>query len=378
MKKRREGKIRLGVVGLGHRGRFLFEVIGKSDNVQAVAACDRNGKLWYEPFRNDGILADRMKGIKFFEDFETMLKESSLDVLLVETPAHCHAEFCALAMQYGVNVYSDIPSVSTLKEAELLWKIQKENPSVLFMTGATTLGWGFVIALQDIYKQGLLGKISSMEAEYIHDLRYLWEESPWRKPGESNWNHPISYCTHGLGPLLALLDEDLRTVSAFSSGSHVTELPEANDYECAIYQTSSGVLIRQTNSFINNWTGGKHSFRVFGSEGVFEHLGGRGEQKEQTIFSSEKLYGARNLTPLPISFTPHDQKISFGHGGADSYIWFEYEKALLSGAEKAPVDLKAGLRMTLPGIFAVRSVEKGGEKQLIRYPWDPDWNEVCL
>lgn len=371
-----EGRIRLGVVGLGHRGRMLFEMIGKSKNVQAVAACDLNSRLWFEPFREEGILAERMKEVKFFEDFETMLKESALDVLLVETPALCHAEFCALAMEYGVNIFSDIPSVASLQEAELLWKMQKENPSLLFMTGATTLGWGFAIALQDLYKQGLLGKISSMETEYLHDCRSLWEETPWRKPGKGNLCHPIGYCTHGLGPLLAILDEELRTVSAFSSGSQVTDIPEAHDYECAVYQTPSGVIIRQTNSFINNWKGGAHTFRVFGSEGAFEHLSARGSRREETSFSSEKLYCAKKLTPVPISYTPHDQEISFGHGGADSYLWFAFEKALLSGAGKAPVDLQAGLRMTLPGIYAVRSIREGGKKVDIRYPWDPDWKEA--
>lgn len=374
--KKIQGKIRLGVVGLGHRGRVLFEMIGKSENVQCVAACDVKRDLWFAPYRNDGILADRMKNVTFYEDFEKMLKESSLDVLLVETPAYCHAEFCALAMQYGVNIYSDIPSVASLEEAEMLWQAQKANP-VLFMTGATTLGWGFAIALQDIYKKGLLGKISSMETEYVHDIRALWKETPWRKPTKeaNSLLHPISYCTHGLGVLLAVLEEELRSVSAFSSGSHVTELEDANDYECAIYQTPSGVIIRQTNSFINNWKGGNHSFRVFGSEGVFEHLAARGERKEETSFSSEKMYGAKSLTFLPISFAPHDQKLSFGHGGADSYLWFAFEKALLAGAETAPVDLKKGLQMTLPGIFAVRSIENGGRKMAIHYPWDEDWKE---
>ena len=124
--KKIEGKIRLGVVGLGHRGRMLFEYIGKSENVQCVAACDLNSKLWFEPYRNEGILSERLKEVKFFEDFETMLKECRLDVLLVETPAYNHAQFCALAMQYGVNVYSDIPSVASLEEAEMLWKDLKK------------------------------------------------------------------------------------------------------------------------------------------------------------------------------------------------------------------------------------------------------------
>ena len=35
----------------------------------------------------------------------------------------------------------------------------------------------------------------------------------------------------------------------------------------------------------------------------------------------------------------------------------------------SPISLREGLRMSLPGIYAVESARRGGELTEIRYPW---------
>ena len=369
-------EIRLAMVGAGRRGRHMFAYIGRRPRVKPVAVCELVAERWTCPQRSDSkSMSEEFPGVRLYGDFEAMLSDGGFDVLLVETPAHCHAEFCAKALAAGVNVYSDIPSVASLAEADMLWRAQAQSKAML-MTGATTMGWGFVLALQDLYRQGLLGRLSALEAEYIHDVRDLWADTPWRKPGGGTEGRTsLSYCTHGLGPLLSILDEDLRTVTGFTSGSHVTDIPEANDLCTAIYHTASGVMVRQTNCFINCCKTGHHSFKVYGSAGYFEHLAARGSHSELTGFSSEKLYAAHKYTEIPVSFQAEGQTGTFGHGGADAYVWGLFEKTLLEGGDHAPIDLKAGLRMTLPGIYADRSVMRGSVRQAIHYPWDADWEE---
>lgn len=380
-------KFRLGVVGLGHRGRGMFKGVAKGiGGFEAVAACDLNPALWFEPTNSyyggtQPALAECMPDVAFFESYDDMIEKAGLDVVLVETPADCHAEFCGKALKKGLHVFSDIPTVRTLEEAAMLWDVQKDAAGML-MTGATTCGWGFGLALQDLYRQGLLGRPYFLEAEYIHDCRGLWEETPWRKPTKKWGSMPIRYCTHSLGPLLSVMEEDLRTVSCVSTGSHVTELEYANDHMTAQFQTESGVTVRFAASFINNASCGNHSYRVFGTEGYFEHLSHRGKQHpERTMFNSNRLYGASGLTELPVGFSPYESaagrkynlKEPFGHGGADSYLWQLFAEALRTGAKEAPIPLREGLRMTLPGIYAAESAIRGGERLTIHYPWERDF-----
>ena len=128
-----------------------------------------------------------------------------------------------------------------------------------------------------------------------------------------------------------------------------------------------------------------HTFTAKGKKGenllVVRTL--RGSEPEKTRFNSNVLYGAEKMTELPISFMPKEVEVwkqknsqaGFGHGGSDSYMMHIFEETLLNGGTKAPCDLKEGLRMTLPGIFACRSARNGGIPEKIFYPWDSEWSE---
>jgi predicted dehydrogenase len=353
-------KIRLGVVGLGSRGKGMFDLALRIDGVEAAALCDCNPEM-LEPLR------EKYPQACFFEDFDEMLESGKIDTLLVETPAENHAKFCAAGLERGVNVFSDIPTVATIAEAEMLWQVAR-NSSAMFMCGANPNFWGFVEAMVDLHRQGMLGKPYYLEAEYIHDVRHLFEKTPWRK-----YIPPIKYCTHSLGPLLRILSEDLRTVSCISTGSQINKEPGQNDLMTAHFHTDSGIVVRLTISFINEAGCGLHSYRVFGTEGYFERMAERGKQPSRTVFRSKRLYGMQNTTELDVNYMRPEYANNAkaeGHGGADYAMFDRFFAALRNGEKVSPVSLREGLRMTLPGIYAAESAAAGGKLVTIRYPWD--------
>ena len=360
-------EIRIAAVGMGHRGRAMFLAASKvAEKIIPVAACDLNRDLWYKSQRNEQPMAEKMPDTKFYDDFYKMLDNEKIDALLVETPAHNHAAFCAEGLQRNINVLSDIPLVSSYDEAAMLWDAGQRSKAVL-MTGANPNEWGFVEAMYDLYKQGFLGKPYYLEAEYIHDVRHLWEESPWRRTFP-----PIKYCTHSLGPLLRLLpDEDLEQVSCVSTGPQTVGGAGENDLMTAHFSTKSNVILRLTVSFINEAQCGNHSYRVFGTEGYFERLSERGNIPARCMFNSKKLYGANTLTELPVDMQRREFSSSqnTGHGGADFVLLHDFFQVLRNGNMEKLITLKDGLRMTLPGIFAAESAANGGAITRIRYPW---------
>lgn len=353
-------KIKLGVVGLGHRGINMFDLAVSFDCIIPTAVCEVQKNI-LETTKEKYPEADA------YENYAEMLDKADLDAILIETPADNHALFCAQALECDIDVLSDIPSVDSLEEAEMLWKVEQKS-SAMFMTGANPNYWAFVEAMVDLYEKGLLGKISYMEAEYIHDAQSFFDETPWRQTYP-----PIKYCTHSLGPLLRILEEDLRYVSCVSTGSHINNYPGQQDLMTAHYRTESNVVVRQTCSFINNARIDNHSYRVFGTEGYFErNNGGRGNIiKPTTIFSSNKIYGAQKLTQLPIdTMRPEyeDNPDAQGHGGADYAMIDAFFKAVLNG-DPSPLSLREGLRMTIPGIYATESARQNGAMLEIKYPW---------
>jgi len=354
-------KIKLGIVGLGHRGISMFDLaVNSFDFVIPSAFCEVQKDLLED-------MKKKYPEVNAYEDYAEMLEKADLDAILVETPADNHALFCAQALEHGINVFSDIPSVDSLEEAEMLWQVEQKS-SAMFMTGANPNYWAFVEAMVDLYGKGLLGKPSYLEAEYIHDIQSLFEGTPWRQTYP-----PIKYCTHSLGPLLRIIEEDLRYVSCVSTGSHINDFPGQQDLMTAHYRTESNVVVRQICSFVNRAHIGAHSYRVFGTEGYFERNGGRGDIiKPTTMFSSNKMYGAQKLTELPVDTMRQEYKNNSkaaGHGGADYAILDAFLNAVLNN-EASPLSLREGLRMTIPGIYAAESAKQNGAVIEIKYPWN--------
>ena len=96
------------------------------DSFKAVAVCDLDPDRFYKPAHffyggNQPPLQSERPDVTYYQDYDEMLEKADLDVVLVETPATCHAEFCAKALKRGIHVYSDIPSVVTREEADILW-----------------------------------------------------------------------------------------------------------------------------------------------------------------------------------------------------------------------------------------------------------------
>ncbi|MBQ9769813.1 MAG: Gfo/Idh/MocA family oxidoreductase, partial [Clostridia bacterium] len=289
--------LRLGFVGLGHRGRELLKIAAEFENVQIVAACDIRPHNWYQKqWLCSAPLSEMFPNTAFFEDYDYMLDKADLDAVFVETGADIHAEFCMKALDKNINVLSDIPVVASLREAEDLWKSAERSKATIY-TGANPNFSKFAVLLKEFYDKGLLGKPYCMEAEYIHwsmpgsDMSvHLNENGDWRR-----LLIPIRYCTHSLGPLLGILNEELRKVSCFGTGQHAdpSEYPrkaddnrKSDDMMCANFQTDSGVVVRLMRNKRCRADIGHHNYRVFGTEGYMEREALKTENPELVLLDA--------------------------------------------------------------------------------------------
>lgn len=371
-------KIRVGVVGLGHRGRDMAKISAQFEQVEIAAVCDIRPHNWYEKqWLSDMPLSEMFPETVFYEDYDKMLENENLDVVIVETGADIHAEFCIKALEKNINVFSDIPNVASLKEAEDLWKASIKSDAVIY-TGANPNYQKFTVLLKEFYKKGLLGKPYCMEAEYIHwslpgsiENVSLNENGDWRKLLAS-----IRYCTHSLGPLLTILEEDLRKVSCFGTGQHAdpSEYPATGQHDmmCAQFQTESGVVIRLMRNKRCRAKIGHHNYRVFGTEGYMERI----ERYSKPVIRYNSLKELdTELKEVSGEYMPPayaDNPKAEGHGGMD-YAMLDNLFMALGEGKGEPVTLKEGLAMTIPGIYAEESAKCGGQVLTIRYPWDEDW-----
>ncbi len=365
--------IQLGVVGYGHnpklqsgRGGGLFrQSVEGFENVIPTAVCDIAPEAL-------AMARERFPNIATFNNFDEMLDTTSLNAVIVGTPATSHAAFAVKALAKGINVLSEIPCVFTVEEAQTLWDAHLKSRA-LYMTGSNTNFRGYIDAAVDLKQRGILGDPIYAESEYIHNMRSEFETTPWRKTYE-----PIRYCTHSLGPLLRLIDEDLEWVTCFDTGSHLEKDPDQHDFMAALFRTRSNVVVRFVASFINE--AGHHiwQYRIFTTKGTFERTAGQytsmgyvPAESPRTLFYSKELPLTKNRVELPVGDMPPahaDNPKAAGHGGIDYAMLDAFFTAIREGSP-SPVSLRDGLRMTLPGLYAAESARNGGALTRILYPW---------
>lgn len=369
--------IRVGIVGLGHRGRAIAKLAASFPGVALIAACDVRSQNWYQTqWRSEQAMADVFPQAAFFESYEQMLKEVPLDLVIVETGADIHCDFCCKALERNIHVFAEIPLIATLQEAERIWKTAG-NSSAVISVGANPNYQRFAEMLVEFHEKGFLGKPYCMEAEYIHPLdpdgegAHLYENGGWRR-----LLAPIRYCTHSLGPLQRILKQELRYVSCFGTGSHAPEDRDRyveDDMQCAQFQTEDGAVVRLLRNGRCRARIGHHSYRVFGTEGYMERMDRMGKpvirynsarDQENVLKEVDGRFMPRAYESIP--------EAAAGHGGMDYAMLEDFFRCL--GQGKPAVSVKEGLAMTLPGIYAEESARRKGRVIRIQYPWDSDWS----
>ena len=149
--------------------------------------------------------------------------------------------------------------------------------------------------------------------------------------------------------------------------------PTKDDMACAQFRTEGGVVVRLQRNGRCRANIGHHNYRVFGTEGYMERIDRKG--KPVIRYNSTKEEYPSALLEVSGEFMPPayaDNPDATGHGGMDYAMLDHFFTAILEGKE-APISLREGLAMTLPGIYAEESAKRGGEVMRMKYPWDPDW-----
>jgi predicted dehydrogenase len=354
-----EQKVRLGVIGFNRGKGFLEIAANQFENVIPAAICDLDPE-------KQRIARESFPETPVFASLDDMLEQATLDALIVETPANYHAEICAKTLAAGIHVMSDVPCVDSVEEGELLFAAVK-TAQPIYMSGANPNFRPTTEALLDVYERGLLGKVYYVETEYVHDLRSLYESSPWRIKYP-----PIKYCTHSLGPILEVINEDFEQVSCFGTGSHILNLPGQHDVMSALLRTKSNVVTRLMVSFVNNYNfDGSHLIRIFGTEGsaLIHPVTGEFKLFSNKSFIKHSCNPDMSLDILKTLPRYANRPESHYHGGTDYALIERFLTAIRTGAP-SPVPVEKALRMCLPGIFALTSAEKGGELTRIKYPWN--------
>jgi predicted dehydrogenase len=204
-------KIRVGVIGLGMRGKGAVKRLSKIRDVEIIALCDLREEM---VMRSQKILTDagRPAAKAFFgnEEIWKDLVALDLDLVYIATPWRWHTPMCVHAMQNGKHAATEVPAATSLDECWELIETSEKTGKHCMMLENCCYDF-FELQTLNMVRQGVFGELTHAEGAYIHTLCDLIAreqggyQGMWRFH-QNNTKNGNLYPTHGLGPIAQCLN----------------------------------------------------------------------------------------------------------------------------------------------------------------------------
>jgi len=154
---------RVGLIGSGWYGKSdLFRLIQVAP-VDVVALCDVDKNMLNDA---GSLVSKRQKSGKtprLYKDYQKMLAENELDIVLIGTPDHWHCLNSIEALKSGAHVYLQKPISVDVIEGEAIVAARKKYNRTIQVGLQRRSTPHLIEAQKNIIDAGLLGKISHVE-----------------------------------------------------------------------------------------------------------------------------------------------------------------------------------------------------------------------
>jgi predicted dehydrogenase len=387
----------IAMIGSGQfSGSFahLFDLHPGVSKVYAVDAL---------PERADDLVA-RYGLAGTIASFEEATASPEIDAVAILTQRWTHGPLVVRALRAGKHVYSAVPMAVSAEEIAAIIEAVRET-GLTYMMGETSHYNPAVVYARNMIDRSEFGRIFYAEGDYLHDMDLGFYDA-YKYSGGEGWKAtasypPMLYPTHSIGGILG------------AWGTHATSVSAIG----VVDDRGDGVFDREVSMFDNDFSNmsglfevaGGGSFRVnefrrvgfpshiresrfrwFGTEATFEEMTTTAYRQDKTGVTdvSEDIEPRRateaelaeltdisptlrdaflsGLAPvhdagrLPAEFTGAPN----GHEGAHHFLADDFVTAV-NGGTLPPVNAWQAARYTLPGIYALESARRGGERLTI-------------
>lgn len=349
--------IKVGVLG-GYRGTSMINYCTASGNkARVVAICDKNPDILEKQKENH-----KDENIFFYDKFDEFINHE-MDAVVLANYANEHAPFAIKCLKRGLHVFSEVLPCQTLQEAvELIETVEKSGK--IYAYGENYCYMPAPREMRKLYREGVLGEFEYGEGEYVHNCEPIWasitygDKEHWRNNMYANF-----YCTHSIGPLIHI--SGLRPISVVGFESSLTERKVRNGAKSGLFgiemiTLENGAILKSIHGDLY-----KNSiwYSIYGSKGRIES-GREDAGKMNTVYinvdeESGKYDGKPRIESYDTSVR-NGVIEKFGHNGSDFYCMDAFIDRINGKKDADIIDVYEALDMFLPGIFAYRSVLKGG------------------
>ena len=207
-------KVRVGLIGVGHRGSGAVGRLSNIPNVEITAIAD----LYEERVAKQvKVLTGSGKPAPAAhfgsrDEWRRLCESKNVDLVYICTPWLWHTPMAVYAMQCGKHAVTEVPAAMTIEQCWELVDTAEQTRRHCMILENCCYGFNEMFAL-NLCRKGVLGELVHGEGAYLHDLRAskLNEESSGGYQGQwrLEWSKQHTgnpYPTHGLGPVCQYMD----------------------------------------------------------------------------------------------------------------------------------------------------------------------------
>ena len=371
-------EIRIGVVGLGHRGVHWIRLIQHTPGYRITAVCDPIVALHERALAEIPYASD----VKAYKDYEAMLADKRVDAVGVCVRCPEQGAVAAQALEAGKHVNSEVPAAHTMEDC---WRIvvATEGTGLVYQLGEQARYFGFIDAWHELVASGRLGRVTYCEGQYIgyYGTTQFFqdpktgrfcpiEDLPSHPEAKPTWLHtmpPIHYLPHELSPMLKVLEDRVVEVTAMSTRNPSYSHPEIGqpDMQVALMKTEKDALLRMATSFTQPVPSHDHHwYQIIATRGRLEWRRSMQDKPKMWIAGAEMHDFALMDWRYERLDAPAGARGS-GHGDADYYVHAAFRDAVL-GVRPLEFDVYRAIETAAPAILAAESIDKGSK--LMRVP----------
>ncbi len=163
------GRVGLGVIGLGRRGTIVSRAFLEDPRVQIVAVCDVYDE---QTSKFLSLLLSNAPRPHISVAYPELLARKDVDAVLISTPDHLHVTIAKAALEAGKDVYLEKPTLHQWDERAALLDCAAKHERVLQCGMQQRSGAHYIRAKQEIFGGQKLGKVVFARA--------VWHDFPWQ------------------------------------------------------------------------------------------------------------------------------------------------------------------------------------------------------
>lgn len=239
----RTAQVAVGIAGLGRAGWGIHANAAEALSAQfrVAAVCDADTKRQDE--------AHARFGCRTYSDYQGLLQDDAVELVVVAVPSHLHAEVAIAALRAGKNVLMEKPFATSLADADRIIAAAEETGQIV--TGSQNQRYaGDFLKVREVLESGKLGQILQIRIAW-HWFRRRWDWQTLRELGGGSLNNDGSHAIDQALLLFGAADPEVvcrmvRTpLSSGDAEDHVKVILQAPDAPLIDLEFSNAVAYPQ-------------------------------------------------------------------------------------------------------------------------------------